>query len=84
MANIVNETKYIKINDCYYYPRANGGSYYEIICPFCNSDIIAYAWSLTGVGKKCENCKAKVILNYGTGEFEVCKTKKEKEKKNKK
>jgi hypothetical protein len=84
MANTVKETKYIKIKDSYYYSIPNGKSYYEMICPFCNSEIIVYAWSASSVGKKCENCKAKVIYNFRTGEFEVCKTKKEKEKKNKK
>lgn len=78
----MNETKYIKIKDCNYYSKPNGGSFYKITCPFCNSDIIAYAWSLSSIGKKCDNCKAKVILNFRTGEFDVCKTIKEGKNKN--
>lgn len=80
MANTVNETKYIKRKDCYYYSRPNGESYYEMTCPFCNSEIIVYAWSASSVGKKCENCKAKVIFNYGIGKFKVCKNVERKEK----
>ncbi len=73
MVNAIKETKYVKIKDCYYYSRANGGSYYEINCPFCNFENIAYAWSLTAVGKKCENCKAIINVDTGTGNFKVCK-----------
>ena len=69
----MNETKYIKIKDCNYYSRENGRSYYRITCPFCNFQITAYAWSLSGVGKKCPNCKAKVNTNFGTPYFKVCK-----------
>ena len=80
MANTVNGTKYIKIQDSTYYSRPNGESYYKMTCPFCNSEIIVYAWSASSVGKKCENCKAKVIFNYGTGKFKVCKNVERKEK----
>lgn len=69
----MNETKYIKIKDCNYYLRENGRSYYRITCPFCNFQITAYAWSLSGVGKKCPKCKAKVNTNFGTPYFKVCK-----------
>lgn len=82
MANTVNETKYIKIQDCYYYSIPNGRSFYRMNCPFCNFPIMVYAWSASSVGKKCPNCKAKVIFDYGTGKFEVCKTKKERKNKN--
>ena len=75
MAYTVNETtKYIKRKDCYYYSRPNGKSYYEMTCPFCNSEIEAQAWSLASQGKKCENCKAKVTIDYfRIEEFAVCK-----------
>ena len=73
MKNTINETKYIKVKDCLYYSRPNGGSFYKITCPFCNFQNIAYAWSLTSVGKKCENCKAKVTIDYITGNFKVNK-----------
>lgn len=73
MANTVNETKYIKRKDCYYYSRPNGKSYYEMTCPFCNSEIEAQAWSLASVGKKCPECKSKVNIDYFTGNFKVCK-----------
>lgn len=69
----MNEKKYIKIKDCNYYSRENGRSYYRITCPFCNFQITAYAWSLSGVGKKCPKCKAKVNTNFGTPYFKVCK-----------
>lgn len=69
----MNETKYIKIKDCNYYSRENGRSYYKITCPFCNFQFTAYAWSLSGVGKKCPNCKAKVNTNFGTAYFKACK-----------
>ena len=45
----MNETKYVKIKDCNYYSKENGLSFYNIICPFCNFKIRAYAWSLSGV-----------------------------------
>ena len=48
----MNETKYIKIKDCDYYSRENGLSFYNINCPFCNSQIRAYAWSLSGEQKQ--------------------------------
>lgn len=70
----MNETKYIKIKDCNYYSRSEGRSFYDITCPFCNFQIRAYAWSLSGVGKKCPKCKAKVNTNFGTAYFKVCKT----------
>lgn len=73
MANTVNETKYIKIQDSTYYSRPNGESYYKMTCPFCNSEIIAQAWSLAGVGKKCSNCKAKVTIDYRTESFKAYK-----------
>lgn len=69
----MNETKYIKIKDCNYYSRENGRSYYRITCPFCNFQITAYAWSLSGVDKKCPNCKAKVTTSFGKDDFKVCK-----------
>nr|DAW34109.1 MAG TPA: DNA-directed RNA polymerase [Caudoviricetes sp.] len=70
----MEETKYVKIKDCYYYSIPNGRSYYEITCPFCNSEIKAQAWSLSSVGKKCENCKAKVTIDYfRIKEFKVSK-----------
>lgn len=68
----MNETKYIKIKDCNYYSRPDGRSFYNITCPFCNSKIRAYAWSLSGVGKKCPNCKAKVT-SFGIAYFKTCK-----------
>lgn len=70
----MNETKYVKIKDCNHYSRENGLSFYNIPCPFCNSQIKAYAWSLSGVGKKCPNCKAKVNTEFGKEYFKVCKT----------
>lgn len=70
----MNETKYVKIKDCNYYSRENGLSFYNIMCPFCNSQIRAYAWSLSGVGKKCPNCKAKANTEFGKEYFKVCKT----------
>lgn len=69
----MNETKYIKVRDCNYYSKPDGRSFYDITCPFCNSQIRAYAWSLSSVGKKCPNCKAKVNINFGTEYFKVCK-----------
>ena len=48
----MNETKYVKIKDCNYYSRENGLSFYNINCPFCNSQIRAYAWSLSGEQKQ--------------------------------
>jgi len=35
-----------------------------VTCPFCGADIIAYLWSLAGLGKKC-SCGAKL---HGSGE----------------
>jgi len=29
-----------------------------ITCPFCETDVIAYVWSLAGGGKKCPTCGA--------------------------
>ena len=72
----MGETKYIKVRDCIYYSRANGRSFFNIKCPFCNSQIIAYTWSLSGVGKKCPDCGAKVIMDLGRASFEVSKTNK--------
>lgn len=69
----MNETKYIKIKDCNYYSKPDGRSFYDITCPFCNSQIRAYAWSLSGVGKKCPKCKAKVTISFGRDDFKVCK-----------
>lgn len=69
----MNETKYIKIKDCNYYSRPDGRSFYNITCPFCNSQIRAYGWSLSGVGKKCPKCKAKVTTSFGRDDFKVCK-----------
>lgn len=45
----MTEIKYVKIKECNYYSRENGLSFYNIICPFCNFQIRAYAWSLSGV-----------------------------------
>lgn len=70
----MNKIKYVKIKDCNYYSRENGLSFYNIPCPFCNSQIRAYAWSLSGVGKKCPKCKAKVNTEFGKEYFKVCKT----------
>jgi hypothetical protein len=36
-----------------------------IECPFCNSDVKAYLWSLSGGGKRCDDCGA--ILGTGEG-----------------
>lgn len=77
----MNETKYIKINECDYYSNANGRSFYKMNCPFCDFPIMVYAWSASSIGKKCPICKAKVIFSYVTGKFECCKTKKEGDKK---
>lgn len=70
----MTEIKYVKIKECNYYSRENGLSFYNIICPFCNFQIRAYAWSLSGVGKKCPECKAKVNTEFGKEYFKVCKT----------
>ncbi|MGH7240983.1 MAG: hypothetical protein ACREGB_01665 [Candidatus Saccharimonadales bacterium] len=34
----------------------NGRSYRVISCPFCESSVVAYIWSLSGGGKRC-HCK---------------------------
>lgn len=35
------------------YRSAMGKSTVDIICPFCNSQTVAYIWSLSGGGKRC-------------------------------
>ena len=30
----------------------------RIYCPFCNTAVTAYVWSLAGSGKKCPGCNA--------------------------
>lgn len=35
----------------------------RITCPFCESDVVAYVWSLAGCGKKC-GCGA-VFTSFG-------------------
>ena len=55
----------IKISRCSYYPRANGQSYYKIVCPYCNNMVIAYARSISGSGKRCDKCKALITQGFG-------------------
>jgi uncharacterized radical SAM superfamily Fe-S cluster-containing enzyme len=38
----------------------------EIVCPFCNTKVWAYIWSLAGSGKKCPKCGAIHTCYYGT------------------
>ncbi len=37
---------------------AVGRSYCYITCPFCNTEVKAYIWSLSGCGKRCPGCGA--------------------------
>lgn len=55
------ETKYIPMKSCNYIGDV-GKSYYVVKCPFCGQDVITYAWSVFGVGKKC-TCGAKIIID---------------------
>jgi hypothetical protein len=36
----------------------HGRSYYIVACPFCTNHIKAFIWSLSGCGKRCEDCSA--------------------------
>ena len=35
---------------------AHGKSTEKIMCPFCKTETVAYTWSLSGCGKKCDTC----------------------------
>lgn len=41
-----------------------GRSYVYIVCPFCDTEVKAFVWSLAGSGKKCPSCKA-LHTNHG-------------------
>lgn len=30
----------------------------KVVCPFCQTEVIAYTWSMSGSGKKCPKCGA--------------------------
>lgn len=40
-----------------------------IVCPFCEADVVAYVWSLSGNGKKCP-CGA-MFTSFGTARKKV-------------
>jgi ribosomal protein S27E len=33
----------------------------RIVCPFCNNPVIAYIWSFSACGKRCDNCGAILV-----------------------
>jgi hypothetical protein len=58
---------------------AFGRSYCCITCPFCDTEVRAFIWSLAGSGKRCPGCKA-MHTNYGNtikGDREPNKTRPE-------
>ena len=36
-----------------YRPRNGGGNHVTIVCPFCDTHVVANVWSLAGSGKRC-------------------------------
>ena len=47
----------------YNFRSAHGKSTVDVLCPFCKEKTTAFVWSLSGGGKRCENCKENVLLN---------------------
>lgn len=45
--------------------KAPSSNWSDIECPFCQTVVRAYWWSLAGSGKKCPKCKA-IHGSYGT------------------
>ena len=52
--NSITQRKY----DCYHGSSRHGRSTMKIECPFCKEMNVAYLWSLSGGGKRCEGCGA--------------------------
>ena len=50
--NSITQRRY----ECYYGSSRHGKSTVRIKCPFCDEMNIAYIWSLSGGGKRCEDC----------------------------
>jgi len=50
-----------------YTPGENGTSSIKFNCPFCRATVIAYLWSISGCGKRCECCGA--IFGSGGGAY---------------
>lgn len=48
----------------------HGRSTVVIECPFCQTKVTAYVWSLAGSGKKCPECGA-IHGNYGKSSLKV-------------
>lgn len=44
---IDSETRKVEVWETYGYRKD------KVVCPFCNHEIIVYAWSYCGSGKKC-------------------------------
>lgn len=60
----VHEKKVVeKEFTAYLFASEHGKSTIKITCPFCNNDIIAYIWSISGCGKRCDNCGAMLSGN---------------------
>lgn len=38
----------------------------HILCPFCNQKTMAFTWSLSGCGKKCDFCKDTLHTAYSS------------------
>lgn len=45
-----------------YFSQASGKSYYHVRCPFCRAEFKAYAWSIRGGGKRCEDTSCEAML----------------------
>lgn len=69
--------------DSFNYRADFGRASIQVVCPFCNTRVTAYVWSMAGGGKKCPGCGAmhtgfgltiRKIPAIGTdNNLEVCK-----------
>ena len=50
-----------------------GRSWIEFPCPFCQWAVVAYVWSISGGGKRCDNKQCRAIFGSdGNGHRLVC------------
>ena len=54
-----------------YFPEENGRSHHRASCPFCNTMMTVYVWSLRGGGKRCPNPDCRAMLGSHGGAFKL-------------
>jgi hypothetical protein len=48
-----------------------GKTRWRIVCPYCNTEVWAFIWSLAGKGKRCPGCGALHTWRSRHGDFKT-------------